>query len=84
MTITAAHLLRFMPAMALALSTLPAMAADPPPTVRIDSGDLSVVAAEVRELLDSLGAVKTRIFRAMETLKGLFSEGGATWNAMTS
>lgn len=38
MTITAAHLLRFMPAMALALSTLPAMAADPPPTVRIDSG----------------------------------------------
>lgn len=29
--------------------------------VRIDSGDLGVVAAEVRALLDSLGAVKTRI-----------------------
>lgn len=29
--------------------------------VRIDSGDLGVLAAEVRELLDSLGAVKTRI-----------------------
>jgi nicotinate phosphoribosyltransferase len=29
--------------------------------VRIDSGDLAVVAREVRELLDSLGAVTTRI-----------------------
>lgn len=29
--------------------------------VRIDSGDLPLVAAEVRELLDSLGATKTRI-----------------------
>ena len=29
--------------------------------VRIDSGDLGAAAAEVRELLDSLGAVKTRI-----------------------
>jgi nicotinate phosphoribosyltransferase len=29
--------------------------------VRIDSGDLATVAAEVRELLDSLGAEKTRI-----------------------
>jgi nicotinate phosphoribosyltransferase len=29
--------------------------------VRIDSGDLGVVASEVRALLDSLGAVKTRI-----------------------
>ncbi|MGO3147445.1 MAG: nicotinate phosphoribosyltransferase [Leucobacter sp.] len=29
--------------------------------VRIDSGDLTVVAAEVRELLDSLGATRTRI-----------------------
>ena len=37
-----------------------------------------------RTLQISEGAVKTRIFRAMETLKGLFSEGGTTWNAMTS
>ncbi|HET9793104.1 MAG TPA: RNA polymerase sigma factor [Thermoanaerobaculia bacterium] len=37
-----------------------------------------------RTLQITEGAVKTRIFRAMETLKGIFSEGGTTWNAMTS
>ncbi|HKB70868.1 MAG TPA: RNA polymerase sigma factor [Thermoanaerobaculia bacterium] len=37
-----------------------------------------------RTLQITEGAVKTRIFRAMETLKEIFSEGGATWNAMTS
>jgi RNA polymerase sigma-70 factor, ECF subfamily len=30
----------------------------------------------------SVGAVKTRIFRAMETLKARFSEGEASWNAV--
>lgn len=30
------------------------------------------------------GAVKTRMFRAMEKLKSLFSEGEARWNAVTS
>jgi RNA polymerase sigma-70 factor (ECF subfamily) len=30
------------------------------------------------------GAVKTRIFRAIESLKEMFSEGGTAWNAMTS
>lgn len=34
-----------------------------------------------RALSISEGAVKTRIFRAMETLKSLFSEGEAPWNA---
>ncbi len=34
-----------------------------------------------RALSISEGAVKTRIFRAMETLKTLFSEGEAPWNA---
>jgi RNA polymerase sigma-70 factor (ECF subfamily) len=29
----------------------------------------------------SVGAVKTRIFRAVEALKSRFSEGGASWNA---
>jgi RNA polymerase sigma-70 factor (ECF subfamily) len=37
-----------------------------------------------RTLQITEGAVKTRIFRAMETLKEIFSEGGAKWNAMTS
>jgi DNA-directed RNA polymerase specialized sigma24 family protein len=37
-----------------------------------------------RTLQITEGAVKTRIFRAMETLKEIFSEGGTTWNAMTS
>jgi RNA polymerase sigma-70 factor (ECF subfamily) len=30
------------------------------------------------------GAVKTRIYRAMETLKSHFSEGDTSWNAVTS
>lgn len=30
----------------------------------------------------SVGAVKTRIFRAVETLKARFSEGEASWNAV--
>ena len=34
-----------------------------------------------RALSISEGAVKTRIFRAMETLKTVFSEGDSTWNA---
>jgi RNA polymerase sigma-70 factor, ECF subfamily len=34
-----------------------------------------------RALSISEGAVKTRIFRAMETLKTLFSEGETPWNA---
>ncbi len=34
-----------------------------------------------RALSISEGAVKTRIFRAMETLKTLFSEGDSRWNA---
>jgi RNA polymerase sigma-70 factor (ECF subfamily) len=34
-----------------------------------------------RALSISEGAVKTRIFRAMETLKALFSEGDSPWNA---
>jgi RNA polymerase sigma-70 factor (ECF subfamily) len=34
-----------------------------------------------RALSISEGAVKTRIFRAMETLKTLFSEGDVPWNA---
>jgi RNA polymerase sigma-70 factor (ECF subfamily) len=37
-----------------------------------------------RTLQITEGAVKTRIFRAMETLKEIFAEGGTTWNAMTS
>ena len=37
-----------------------------------------------RTLNISEGAVKTRIFRAIESLKTMFSEGGAAWNAMTS
>jgi len=37
-----------------------------------------------RTLQITEGAVKTRIFRAMETLKGIFAEGGTTWNVMTS
>ena len=35
-----------------------------------------------RSLSISEGAVKTRIFRAMETLKSLFSEGDSPWNAV--
>jgi len=34
-----------------------------------------------RSLSISEGAVKTRIFRAMETLKAVFSEGETPWNA---
>ena len=34
-----------------------------------------------RALSISEGAVKTRIFRAMETLKSVFSEGDSPWNA---
>lgn len=38
--------------------------------------------AEIARALDiSEGAVKTRIFRAMETLKAHFSEGDSPWNA---
>lgn len=38
--------------------------------------------AEIASVLNiSVGAVKTRIFRAVETLKARFSEGAATWNA---
>lgn len=38
--------------------------------------------AEIARALDiSEGAVKTRIFRAMETLKAHFSEGDSSWNA---
>ena len=38
--------------------------------------------AEIAEILGiSVGAVKTRIFRAVETLKGHFSEGATSWNA---
>lgn len=38
--------------------------------------------AEIAEVLGiSVGAVKTRIFRAVEALKSRFSEGEASWNA---
>ena len=38
--------------------------------------------AEIADVLGiSVGAVKTRIFRAVEALKMLFSEGEASWNA---
>ena len=38
--------------------------------------------AEIARVLGiSVGAVKTRIFRAVETLKARFSEGETTWNA---
>jgi RNA polymerase sigma-70 factor (ECF subfamily) len=37
-----------------------------------------------RALAISEGAVKTRIFRAMEKLRDAFSEGDPTWNAATS
>ena len=38
--------------------------------------------AKIARVLDiSEGAVKTRIFRAMETLKAHFSEGDSSWNA---
>lgn len=38
--------------------------------------------AEIAAVLGiSVGAVKTRIFRAVETLKARFSEGAASWNA---
>ncbi len=38
--------------------------------------------AEIATVLGiSVGAVKTRIFRAVETLKLRFAEGEATWNA---
>ena len=41
--------------------------------------------AEIARVLEiSEGAVKTRIFRAMETLKAFFSEGDSRWNAVTS
>jgi RNA polymerase sigma factor (sigma-70 family) len=41
--------------------------------------------AEIALVLEiSEGAVKTRIFRAMETLKSFFSEGDPQWNAVTS
>jgi RNA polymerase sigma-70 factor (ECF subfamily) len=40
--------------------------------------------AEIAKALSiSEGAVKTRIFRAMEKLKDVFSHGGPTWNAVT-
>jgi RNA polymerase sigma factor (sigma-70 family) len=38
--------------------------------------------AEIADVLGiSVGAVKTRIFRAVETLKARFTEGEASWNA---
>lgn len=38
--------------------------------------------AEIAEVLGiSVGAVKTRIFRAVETLKARFAQGDASWNA---
>jgi RNA polymerase sigma-70 factor (ECF subfamily) len=38
--------------------------------------------AEIARVLGiSVGAVKTRIFRAVETLKARFAEGDAQWNA---
>ncbi len=37
-----------------------------------------------RALGISEGAVKTRVFRALETLKKLFAEGGSSWNAARS
>lgn len=38
--------------------------------------------AEIATILGiSVGAVKTRIFRAVETLKARFSQGAASWNA---
>ena len=41
--------------------------------------------AEIARTLEiSEGAVKTRIFRAMEKLKDIFSEGDRTWTAATS
>lgn len=41
--------------------------------------------AEIARTLEiTEGAVKTRVFRAIETLKEVFSEGGSQWNAMTS
>ncbi len=40
--------------------------------------------AEIARTLGiSEGAVKTRVFRAMQTLKGIFSEGEQSWNAAT-
>lgn len=39
--------------------------------------------AEIAKVLNiSVGAVKTRIFRAVETLKVHFSEGASTWNVV--
>jgi len=41
--------------------------------------------AQIAEVLGiSVGAVKTRIFRAVETLKSHFSEGAKPWNAASS
>jgi RNA polymerase sigma-70 factor, ECF subfamily len=41
--------------------------------------------AEIAEILGiTVGAVKTRIFRAVETLKARFSEGAVSWNAANS
>jgi RNA polymerase sigma-70 factor (ECF subfamily) len=38
--------------------------------------------AEIARILGiSVGAVKTRIFRAVETLKDHFSQGETSWNA---
>jgi RNA polymerase sigma-70 factor (ECF subfamily) len=40
--------------------------------------------AEIAKTLGiSVGAVKTRIFRAVETLKAHFSEGESSWTAAT-
>jgi RNA polymerase sigma factor (sigma-70 family) len=41
--------------------------------------------SEIARVLEiSEGAVKTRIFRAMETLKNHFTQGESQWNAVTS
>ena len=42
---------------------------------------LEAIERSGKQAILSVGAVKTRIFRAVETLKHRFSEGEASWNA---